>query len=97
MPVSRAEVCQDWKTRGYDCNTFVAGSGWASSDHTHSSDELVIAVEGQVALIVGEQRFAAEPGGEIFLPSNTVHHLKNLYDGRLEMLFGLKSTVGTVQ
>ena len=95
VPVSRAEVGQDWNTRGYDCKSRVFGSGWTSSNHEHHSDEVVTAVEGGVALVVGEQRFEAEPGDELFLPSNTMHRLENSHDGRLEMLYGLKHHVGT--
>ena len=62
------------------------------SNHIHSSDELLTVVEGRVALVVGEQRFEAGPGDELFLPSNTMHRLENLLDGRLESFFGLKST-----
>ncbi len=94
VPVSRAEVAQDWSTRGYDCVFTVYGSGWASSNHVHINDEVITAVEGRVALVVGEQRFEAEPGDELFLPSNTMHRLENSHDGRLYMLYGLKHAVG---
>ncbi len=77
VPVSRAEVAQDWNTRRYDCNIIVKGSGWRSSNHVHHSDEVITAVEGGVALVVGEQRFEAEPGDELFLPSNTMHRLES--------------------
>ena len=94
VPVSRAEVGQDWYSRGYDCKSRLFWSGWTSSNHEHHSDEVVTAVEGRVALVVGEQRFEAEPGDELFLPSNTMHRLENSHDGRLEMLYGLKHAVG---
>ncbi len=77
VPVSRAEVAQDWNARRYDCSARIFGSGWRSSNHVHHSDELVTTVEGGVALVVGEQRFEAEPGDELFLPSNTRHRLEN--------------------
>ncbi len=94
VPVSRAEVAQGWNARGYDCNYRFFADGWASSNHSHRSDEVVTAVEGSVALVVGKQRFEAEPGDELFLPSNTFHRLENSHDGRLEMLYGLKHYVG---
>jgi mannose-6-phosphate isomerase-like protein (cupin superfamily) len=96
VPVSRAEVGQDWNTRGYDCSILSVGSGWRSSNHVHHSDEVVTTVEGRVALVVGEQRFEAGP-------SNTMHRLENSNTskmvsssdpGRLEMLYGLKHAVG---
>jgi mannose-6-phosphate isomerase-like protein (cupin superfamily) len=94
VPVSRAEVGQGWNSRGYDCTSRLFLRGWASSNHSHRSDEVITAVEGGVALVVGEQRFEAEPGDELFLPSNTMHRLENSHDGRLEMLYGLKHAVG---
>lgn len=94
VPVSRAEVVQDWNARRYDCSARIFGSGWRSSNHVHHSDEVVTPIEGGVALVVGEQRFEAEPGDELFLPSNTLHRLENSHDGRLEMLYGLKHAVG---
>ncbi len=94
VPVSRAEVGQDWNSRGYDCKSRLFLSGWTSSNHVHHSDEVVTTVEGRVALVVGKQRFEAEPGDELFLPSNTLHRLENSHDGRLEMLYGLKHAVG---
>ncbi len=78
VPVSRADVGQGWNTRGYDCTIANPhASGWKSSNHVHHSDEVVTAVEGRVALVVGKQRFEAEPGDELFLPSNTLHRLEN--------------------
>ncbi len=94
VPVSRSEVGQDWNRRGYDCKSRLFLSGWTSSNHEHHSDEVVTAVEGRVALVVGEQRFEVGPGDELFLPSNTMHRLENSHDGRLEMLYGLKHAVG---
>jgi mannose-6-phosphate isomerase-like protein (cupin superfamily) len=94
VPVSRAEVGQDWNSRGYDCTSRLFLSGWASSNHSHRSDEVITPFEGRVALVVGEQRFEAELGDELFLPSNTMHRLENSHDGRLEMLYGLKHAVG---
>ncbi len=70
---------------------------------------VVTTVEGRVALVVGEQRFEAGPGDELFLPSNTMHRGENTNlactsenidagcssdAGRLEMLYGLKHHVG---
>ena len=94
VPVSRSEVGQDWNRRGYDCKSRLFLSGWTSSNHVHHSDEVITPFEGRVALVVGEQRFEAEPGDELFLPSNTMHRLENSHDGRLEMLYGLKHAVG---
>ncbi len=104
VPVSRAEVAQNWNTRRYDCTARLFLSGWASSNHAHQSDRVTTTVEGRVALVVGEQRFEAGPGDELFLPSNTMHRLENTNTskmvsssdvGRLEMLYGLKHHVGT--
>ena len=95
VPVSRTKVGQDWNTRGYDCSARIFESGWTSSNHVHHSDEFITPIEGRVALVVAGQRFEAEPGDELFLPSNTMHRLENSHDGRLEMLYGLKHAVGT--
>ncbi len=106
VPVSRAEVGQDWNARGYDCSIYPSvGSGWSSSTNEHHSDEVLTTFEGLVSLVVGEQRFEAGPGDELFLPSNTMHRLENTIPpskdgfssdaGRLEMLYGLKHAVGT--
>ncbi len=95
VPVSRAEVVQDWYTRSYDCNLLVVKSGWTSSNHVHHSDEVITPIEGRVALVVGGgQRFEAEPGDELFLPTNTMHRLENSHDGLLKMFYGLKHFVG---
>ncbi len=61
VPVSRAEVAQDWNARRYDCSERIYDSGWTSSNHVHQSDQVVTTVEGRVALVVREQRFEAEP------------------------------------
>ena len=94
VPVSRAEVGKAWNTRGFDCSVREFGSGWRSSNHVHHSDEVVTPIEGRVALVVGGQRFEAEPGDELFLPFNTMNRLENSNDGRLVMLYGLKHAVG---
>ncbi len=104
VPVSRAEVGQDWNTRGYDCSKYPSvGSGWRSNNHVHHSDTVYTTEEGRVALVIGKQRFEAGPGDELFLPSNTTHRLENSNTskmvsssdpGRLQMLWGLKHAVG---
>ncbi len=94
VPVSRAEVVQDWYSRSYDCNLSASKSGWTSSNHVHHSDEVITPIEGRVALVVAGQRFEAGPGDELFLPSNTMHRLENSHDGLLKMFYGMKHAVG---
>ncbi len=94
VPVSRTKVGQDWNTRGYDCSARIFESGWTSSNHVHHSDEVITPIEGRVALVVAGQRFEAEPGDELFLPTNTMHRLENSHDGLLKMFYGMKHAVG---
>jgi tetratricopeptide (TPR) repeat protein/quercetin dioxygenase-like cupin family protein len=95
VPVNHSEVAQDWNTRSYSCNLYLADRGWVSRNHKHPSDEIVTVVEGRVALIIGDKRFEAGPGDELLIPSHTRHRLENLHDGDLIIPYGLRVDVGT--
>ena len=87
-PVNRETVAADWRNRGYSCDLFVDPPGRAWTNFTHACNELVTVVEGRLELEVTGERFAAEPGDEVFIPAGAVHSVFNVHDGTTRWLYG---------
>ena len=88
VPVDRARVATDWRTRGYSCDLFVDPPGRAWIDFVHATNELVTVSDGRLEMTVDDQTFVAEPGDEVFIPRGAVHSVKNIHRGTTRWLYG---------
>ncbi len=87
-PVDPAIVADDWRRRGYSCQTFVDPPGQAWRGFVHSTDELVTVVEGTIELSFDGLVMALAPGDEAFIPRQIRHDVVNIDDGVSRWLFG---------
>lgn len=87
-PVDRRAVARDWRARGFSCDLFVDPPGRQWNGFVHDTDELVTVVEGRLELEIGDARFLAEPGDELFIPRGAVHSVRNRGDGVTRWLYG---------
>ena len=88
VPIDRTAVAGDWRTRGFSCDLFVDPPGREWNGFAHRTDELVTVVEGVLELEIGEARFLAEPGDEVFIPKGAVHSVRNRSAGTTRWLYG---------
>ena len=87
-PVDPASVADDWRRRGYSCQTFVDPPGQAWRDFVHRTDELVTVIDGTIELTVDGIATALSPGDEAFIPRQACHDVVNIHDGVSRWLFG---------
>ena len=87
-PLDAASVEQDWRQRGYSCHRFEDPPGQVWRDSAHSTDEVVMVLEGRLELEIDGEVFLANPGDEVFIPRDTMHTIANAADGRTAWLFG---------
>jgi mannose-6-phosphate isomerase-like protein (cupin superfamily) len=64
--------------------------GGISAEHTHPYDEYFVVVEGQYAVILGENRTPIGVGKEFFIPKGTPHSGESLPGTRTIHAFGGK-------
>jgi len=88
LPINATTVADDWNKRGFSCDVYhdIPGQQWI--DFIHPINELVMVLEGQLSIQVAEQTFVANPGDEVFIPSNTYHSLHNIYQGETKWFYG---------
>ena len=77
-PLDLDQITTGWKSRGFSSAIYVDAPGQEWVDFTHSTNELVMVVEGQLRMVVGKEEFIANPGDEVFIPRNTYHSLYNI-------------------
>lgn len=87
-PIDRTAVAGDWGQRGYSCDLFVDPPGRAWNDFTHRTNELVTVVDGVLEMIIDGTSMTVRPGDEVFVPSNTLHSVKNVHTGTTRWLYG---------
>ena len=88
VPVDRDVVAASWRQRGYSCGLFIDPPGQQWNDFVHGTNELVTVVEGKLALEIGDERFVAMPGDEVFIPRGATHSVHNLHTSVSRWLYG---------
>ncbi|MCJ8299351.1 MAG: cupin domain-containing protein [Pseudomonadales bacterium] len=88
VPMDVEQVTTDWQKRGFGCSIYVDAPGQQWIDFVHSTNELVMVLDGQLRMLVGDEEFIAEPGDEVFIAKNTYHSLYNTFSGTTRWLYG---------
>ena len=88
LPLDQDAVAANWHQRGYSCNLFVDPPGQEWLNFTHNPDELVTVLEGQLELVVGNEKIEMDPGDEVFIPAKALHSVINIHEGVSRWLFG---------
>ncbi|NRA19392.1 MAG: cupin domain-containing protein [Oceanospirillaceae bacterium] len=88
QPMDVAEVAEQWRKRGFSCDIYIDAPGQKWPNFIHSSNELVMVLEGQLKMLVADEAFIANPGDEVFIPSNTYHSLHNIDQGTTKWFYG---------
>ena len=88
LPLDQDAVAANWQQRGYSCNLFVDPPGQEWLNFTHNTDELVTVLDGQLELVVGNEKIEMDPGDEVFIPAKALHSVINIHEGVSRWLFG---------
>ena len=86
--MNRAEIAQDWAARGFSCELWVDPPGRRWEDFVHSTDELVIVLEGEMEFEINGEIIHPDTGQELYIPAGAVHSARNIGDSTARWLFG---------
>ncbi len=83
-------VAADWKTRGFSFGIFTDPPGQIWKNFVHETDELLMAVKGEMELEMKGRTLRCEIGREIMIPAGVVHTVRNVGKTGSQWLYGYK-------
>jgi len=92
VAIDRAQVESGWRTRGFSCGLWVDPPGQVWEDYIHSTDELLMVLEGELELEMQGRTFRPGNGEEIFIPARETHSVRNVGGTTARWLYGYKNT-----
>jgi mannose-6-phosphate isomerase-like protein (cupin superfamily) len=81
----------DWTARGFSCALWVDPPGQCWEDFTHTTDELVIVLEGEMEFVIDGNISHPDTGEEIFIPAGSVHSVRNTGNTTARWLYGYRT------
>ena len=90
MKLDRAEIEQDWHSRGFSCGLWIDPPGQVWEDYMHSTDELLMVLEGELELEMQERTFRPKWGEEVLIPARVTHTVRNVGGTTARWLYGYK-------
>jgi quercetin dioxygenase-like cupin family protein len=86
----REKVAADWAVRGFSCDLWTDAPGQRWEDFTHSTDELVTVLEGEMEFEVEGKVHHPKAGTELLIPAGRVHSARNIGKITACWLYGYK-------
>ena len=86
----REEIARDWASRGFSCDLWVDPPGQRWEDFMHTTDELVIVLEGELEFEIEGEISHPQIGEEIFIPAGAVHSVRNIGLVTARWLYGYR-------
>jgi len=84
------QIRLDWGERGFSCDLWIDPQGQRWEDYVHSTDELVMVVEGTVEFEISGQVHRPDPGEELFIPAGARHSVRNRGQSQARWLYGYR-------
>lgn len=91
MQINLEQVCQQWADRGFSCDIWSDPAGQVWANFVHSTDELVMLLDGEIELEFSARVIRAEIGEEILIPAGVSHTVRNVGTGRNRWLYGYRN------
>ncbi len=88
MEMRFAEVEIVWHSRGFSCGLWVDPPGQVWKDYTHSTDELLMVLEGELELEMQGRTFRPKRGEEVLIPARVRHTVRNVGGTTARWLYG---------
>lgn len=70
-------IKENWHERGYSFGIMKDRPGQRWDDFTHTVDELVCLLSGELTVIIAGKETELTIGSEVFIPENTIHSVWN--------------------
>jgi quercetin dioxygenase-like cupin family protein len=89
---TRDRIATDWSRRGFSCDLWTDPPGQTWEDFTHTTDELVMLLEGEMEFEIAGQVQHPKIGEELLIPAGNVHSARNIGKTTARWLYGYKRT-----
>ncbi len=89
--VDLTSVRSDWHSRGFSCDIWTDPPGQTWEDYTHTVDEVVMILEGDVEFEIDGQVYRPTVGEELSIPAGILHSVRNLGKTTSRWLYGYKT------
>ena len=89
--VDQAQVEREWRTRGFSCGLWVDPPGQVWEDYVHSTDELLMVLEGEWELEMQGRAFRPATSEEVLIPARVTHSVRNVGGTTARWLYGYKN------
>jgi mannose-6-phosphate isomerase-like protein (cupin superfamily) len=89
--LDRAQITKEWQARGFSCGLWVDPPGQVWENYVHSTDELLMIMEGALELEMQGKTLRPAIGEEILIPAHTTHTVRNIGSTTARWLYGYKS------
>ncbi len=90
MQINLEQICQQWAGRGFSCDIWSDPAGQVWANFVHSTDELVMLLDGEIELEFSSGVIRVEIGEEILIPAGASHTVRNVGTGRNRWLYGYR-------
>ena len=87
-PINTQAVSTEWEARGFSCDLWVDPPGQCWEDFVHSTDELVLVVEGELEFEISGVISHPDIGEETFIPAGALHSVRNIGGSTAKWLYG---------
>lgn len=88
--MSKEAIKQDWAARGFSCDIWTDPPGQIWQDYAHDADELLMLIDGEIELRMGEKVLRPSIGEEIIIPANVAHTVINVGSVTNHWFYGYK-------
>jgi mannose-6-phosphate isomerase-like protein (cupin superfamily) len=89
--LDKTNIANDWKARGFSCGLWADPPGQVWEDYVHSTDELLMIMEGALELEMQGKILRPGIGEEVLIPAHTSHTVRNIGGTTARWLYGYKS------
>lgn len=86
--MDKEKVARDWHARGFSCDIWTDPPGQVWADFVHTTDELVMLMEGDIELRFGGRVLHPAVGEEVLIHAGMPHTVINIGSRRNRWLYG---------
>ena len=90
MTIERSDVEKDWHARGYTCGLWIDHAGRTWRDDQHDTDQLFMALSGELELEMEGSQLRPDIGEEVRIPARVAHTIRNVGGRTARWLYGQK-------
>jgi quercetin dioxygenase-like cupin family protein len=87
------EVSNNWAARGFSCDLWVDPPGQCWEDFVHSTDELVLVLDGKLEFEINGELYHPEAGKELYIPAGAIHSVRNVGATSARWLYGYRERI----